>query len=834
MSNLPNALLLPRALMRLGYRRHVWALCLAVAVLGLGLLFGTRLQVETDVMSLLPRHDPAVQLFRQVLEEFETLDTLVVAVPVGGEERLDLALATADALAAEIAASPHVERVMVQLEDPLKLAEVALRHAVLFLDERGLAGLERQLGADGIEARAADIRAAIESPHGILGKELALRDPLGFLPMLLGQMAKAPASLKVDYSSGYYLAGDHSLVLVLAKPRGAAQDVAFDEQLFRDLEPRIAAARAQVAAEHEVAADEVPEAWLGGGHRIAIEDARLIRSDIVLNSVTSVLGVMLLFFFAFRRLAAAQYAFLPLAVGLALTFLFTAVAVGRLNSATAGFAALLAGLGIDYTIVMYERYLEVRRQGLDIEAATAEVARSVGPAVVVAAMTTVGTFYAFLVTDFTGLREFGLLTGTGIMLMAVAAFVLLPALVRVFDSGRDEAVPSRWLHLAPHLETARRHRGAVAAAVAVAVVAAALALPRLRFDDDMRNLRSPSNAGIKLQEQIAAAFGASFNAMMIRVEAPDEAAALERVRQLAGGLDELVARDAVSSYESLANLTPPLAAQRRALAWLDAHRELTDPARVRRELTAALGRAGLRAEAFAPGLEILDETLRPAGPATLEIWRGTPLDEVIARSLRVAEGRAVTVVNVFAPPGKWKREAPPELEALVASVPGAALTGVNVISERLREMVRRDATVAVALGLVFVVLILVGRLRSLRDTLICLIPVALAVLWTLGLMAALEMSLNPLNVFMVLMIIGIGSDYGIYMVHRLRERHDLEQVAETARSVVLAALTTIVGFGSLVTTHYPGLQSMGWMVVMGVAFSCVSAVFVVPLLAERR
>ena len=79
---------------------------------------------------------------------------------------------------------------------------------------------------------------------------------------------------------------------------------------------------------------------------------------------------------------------------------------------------------------MYERYLEVRRSGLDLEAATSEVARSVGPAVVIAAMTTVGTFYAFFVTDFSGLQEFGLLTGIGIMLMAIAAFILLPALVR--------------------------------------------------------------------------------------------------------------------------------------------------------------------------------------------------------------------------------------------------------------------------------------------------------------------------------------------------------------------------------------------------------------------
>jgi predicted RND superfamily exporter protein len=825
---------LPRALMALGFRRHVLVLCGSLAILALGVLFGTRLKLETDVMSLLPRNDPAVHLFRQVLEEFGTLDTLVVAIPVGGEERLELALATADALGKELAASPHITRVSVQLDDPVKLAETALRHAVLFLDEGGLAELEHLLAPAGLAARAADIRAAIEAPHGILGKELALRDPLGFLPMLLGQVSRAPASLKVDYSSGYYLSADHSLVVVLAKPRGAAQDVSFDEALFADLDLRIAAARQRVAEQHEVAAGEVPEVWLGGGHRIAIEDAHLIRSDIITNSVTSVLGVMLLFFLAYRRIAAAQYAFLPLAVGMALTFLFTALAVGKLNSATAGFAALLVGLGIDFTIVLYGRYLEARGAGLPLREATDDVARTTGPAVLMAAMTTVGTFYALILTHFSGLREFGLLTGTGIMLMAFAAFVLLPALVRLFDTGREPPPPSRWLQLAPPMHAVLRHRRAVIIAFAVGSLAAAAMLPGLRFDDDMRNLRSPSNQGVRVHEKVAAAFGASFNAMMIRVEGPDEATTLARVRTLAVGLDSLVERGVLSSYESLANLTPPQPAQARALAWVAAHHDLTDPQRVKGALAAELTRAGLVASAFAPGLQILDQTLRPNGPATLEIWRGTPLEEVIQRSLRVEPGRAVTVVNVYPPPGQWRREAPPDLEALVASVPGTALTGVNVISQRLRQTVRSDAFVAVTLGLVFVVALLLLRLRKFGHALLCLLPVAIAVLWTLGLMAALGMTLNLLNVFMVLMIIGIGSDYGIYMLHRMRESHTVEALAETGRSVLLAALTTIVGFGTLVTTHYPGLQSMGWMTVMGVAFSCLSAIFLLPLVTGKR
>jgi len=113
------------------------------------------------------------------------------------------------------------------------------------------------------------------------------------------------------------------------------------------------------------------------------------------------------------------------------------------------------------------------------------------------------------------------------------------------------------------------------------------------------------------------------------------------------------------------------------------------------------------------------------------------------------------------------------------------------------------------------------------------LPVGTGVLWALGVMAVVGYPLNLLNVFVITMVIGVGSDYAIYIIHRVREGSSTEQLAQTARAVVLSALTTIVGFGTLITTHYPGLQSMGWMASLGVLFACFTAVVLVPLVVGR-
>lgn len=820
------------ALVRLGHRRPYLAVALGLAVVALGVVLGLRITFETDVMSLVPRHDPVVEGFTRTFEEFGSMDTLLAAVPVAGEGELDRALMLVDLLAEEFAASPHLSQVESRLEDPTRLAEAVLHHAVLFLDEEGLAKLAERLTPEGLAARAADIRATVESPLSFLGKEFLIRDPLGLLPLLLGRVSRTPVALKVDFSSGYYLAADHSMVLLLAKPTRPAQDIAFDTLLFADLEERIARARRHLSEELGVPLAEIPEVQLGGGHRIGLEDANLIRSDIVTNSVTSIMGVMLLFFLAYRRFAAAHFAFLPLAVGLALSFIFVALALGRLNSATSSFSALLVGLGIDFTIVMYGRYLEARHRGLPLGDALEEMGRHSGPAVLLGAVTSVGTFYAFLVTRFTGLRELGLLTGTGIVLMAISAFLLLPALVTIFDRNRRPPALSRWLHVAPLLRWCALHRRTVLGVAAVLTVVALAVVGRVQFDDDVRNLRSPDNRGVIVQQAVAEAFGISFNAMMVRIEADSEAEALARVQELARGLQDLVQEGVISGFESLANLFPPAEAQATTRAWLAAHRELTDPARVRAELSSAMARLGLQPEAFAPGLALLDEVLRPAEEVGLEVWRGTSVEQLVERSLLHKDGRVVTVVNVFSPPGKWRREPPPALQALVGTIDGAMLTGVNVVSHRLRGIVWRDAGLACLLGLVVVFLMLVWEMKRVGDAVLGLLPVLLSVLWTVAGMAVLGLPLNFLNVFVITMIIGIGVDYAIHMIHRLREGGGVERVAETARAVVFAALTTVVGFGSLVTTHYPGLRSIGAMTSAGVMLACLVAVAVLPLLVR--
>jgi len=546
-----------------------------------------------------------------------------------------------------------------------------------------------------------------------------------------------------------------------------------------------------------------------------------------------VAGVVLLFLLAFRRLATAPLALVPLGVGLALTLGFAALVLGALNSATSGFSALLVGLGIDFTIASYSQYVEARAAGRSTAAALGEVPTGVGPAIVLGALTTVGTFYAFLATRFTGLRQFGLLTGTGIVFMMVGALLVLPALIVFAERRAAPPRPPTWLDPAPLLEWAAAHERAVLIGAGALTAAAFVALSSLRFDEDPRNLRSPSKRGLVVQDRITAVFGQSFRNLTVRIDADDVPTVLERAQTLVVGLRSLAETGTIASVESIASLVPPRAEQERVLAWVTVHRALADTGRVAGVLRARLAAHGLAPSAFNPGLAALSEALRPTQPVSVEMWRGTPVQELVERSLRTSPHGAATAVTVMTRPGDWRRETPPKLEALVRSVPGAKLTGINLVARRLRVMGWQDAALAGGLGLVLVCTLLAWRFRRFVYVLTCLVPVVAGVVWALALMAVAGAPLNLLNVFVITMIIGISSDYAIYILQRRLEGAAMAELAQTARAVVLAALTTVVGFGTLITTHYPGLRSMGWMAASGVISAALAAVVVEPVVARR-
>lgn len=135
---------------------------------------------------------------------------------------------------------------------------------------------------------------------------------------------------------------------------------------------------------------------------------------------------------------------------------------------------------------------------------------------------------------------------------------------------------------------------------------------------------------------------------------------------------------------------------------------------------------------------------------------------------------------------------------------------------------------------VAITLLLIVLLRSFADTLLVLIPLALAILLTLAGMVLLRVPFNFANVIALPLILGVGVDYGVYLVQHGRARKGNLLHTGTARAVLFGALITVANFGNLMLARHPGMASMGLLLTLGLTMTLLCALVLLPSLLARR
>ena len=134
-------------------------------------------------------------------------------------------------------------------------------------------------------------------------------------------------------------------------------------------------------------------------------------------------------------------------------------------------------------------------------------------------------------------------------------------------------------------------------------------------------------------------------------------------------------------------------------------------------------------------------------------------------------------------------------------------------------------------ALVVITALLLFDFRSIRYTLLALLPLGVGLAQTFGLLGLLGVPLNPANMIALPILLGIGVDEGVHIVHDFldqRGRYGMSQ--STAVAVVVDSLTTIVGFGSLMIASHQGLQSLGRVLTIGVTCCLFTSMVMLPAL----
>jgi len=602
------------------------------------------------------------------------------------------------------------------------------------------------------------------------------------------------------------------------------------------------------------------------------DEQRTVIRGMWVSLPVSVVLVALLLRRALRSWALMNASLVTLAVGLCLTVGFTTLAIGRLNLISIAFGVLYIGLGADFAIHLALHIRARRAEGFAPAEALHGAVRDVAGSLWFCAITTMVGFFAFLPTPFVGVSELGLIAGAGMIISLVTTLVMFPALMTILPSRwrRPPAPrPSGWLLWLLHAP--ERHRWGVLSVAAGLLIAGSSLTPKVRFDPDPLNLRDPDSESVATVRELRRLHASDH--WSVSAVAPD--------RQAAEGLrDRLAAQPLVDKAVWIGSFVPDCQDEKLALiedlAFLmgptltpPAATQAATPAQTFTNLSALVG--ALDEAADDPGTDAatarasrdlrgaLSEWLTQAraDPASAArrldaAWMGSfPL---LIAQLREALGAGRVSVESLpeAIRDRWvgldgahRVQAFPRAD--LASVPAmrafvAAIREVapDAVGPPISHLESGDAVVlafreALTLAAAAVVIVLLIAFRSVLTTLEALAPFALAAVVTVGSMVVLDVPFNFANVIALPLLLGVGIDSGIHLVHRSKAgTHDRLLESATARGVLYSALTTIAGFGSLGFSPHPGAASMGVVLTIGMTATLVSTLVALPALLTFR
>jgi hopanoid biosynthesis associated RND transporter like protein HpnN len=711
---------------------------------------------------------------------------------------------------------------------------------------------------------------------------VSLDDPTRYRNPWLGMVPQSQVS-RTDASPQelltrpqYFLSGDGQLAFLLVRPVAKKDEFLGSHESVKALRTLVDEIRSEVAD---------VKIGLTGLPVLETDEMLASQNDTKVGFWMALAGVLLLYLLVFRTLRSPLLSVSTLIVGTTWALGWMTLTVGHLNLLSATFAVMLIGMG-DYGILWVTRYQQERGLGQGVLESLLATATGIGPSTLTVSVTTGLGFFAAMLADFKAVAELGWIAGCGVLFCALACCTFLPALILVVDGRKEKtrdpnllplpsergcfATPRVWL---PRL--ASRPRWVLVSGLTLLVLVAMWTC-RVRYDHNLLNLQADSLESVRWERTlIAHTAGASWHALSytdsrekaLELKARfEKLATVERVVEIASLVpsDQEQKLPILSDIHQRLALLPPrhtslnLVPSSPELLLGELHR-LADSAL--HHGAESPGNARLL-NSLATELDWLANQLatmpKPTIQERLHLFEGRVLADLCEdlHKLRdVSSAKPIHLVDLpgslreryVSPNGRWLlrvfgKESLWEyqpLSAFVASVqtvdPGATGKPFTTL-EGLRAM-KHGFQWAGVYSLLAIVLVLFLDFRSPSAVLLVLAPLVAGVLLALGVMGLCGFTLNPANMIALPLIVGVGVNYGVHVIHDFLARKRGSSYLlrrSTGIGILVVGLTAVMGFGTLMLSSHRGLRGLGCILALAVSGSMLMALVFLPAFLNLR
>ncbi len=746
----------------------VIAVLMTIVSLGVSGLF---LKTKTGRIDLISESNPASKRFLQFLEDFGSPDDLVLLVQGGDSSDRKEA----------------VDDLAQKLKENISLVEsVFYQIPIDFFKDYGLQYLDL---------------TALEKIDSYL------KDPQKNKDKLFENSFQTSALSKTE---GYLSSKSEQIYFMFVKPTQKTNDFKFIKGFLEEIQSQI-----------DLIEKDYPSIQIQttGVPPIIYEEMVTTTQDVKKASVLSFLGIALLFMLAFQAFRKPLMVVTVMFMGIAYTFCFATFAVGSLNLMSIVFASMLLGSGNDFGVHILMRYREERLSGHSCKVAIETVVAQTGQGIISGAIATALVFYTLMFSNFKGFAEFGLISGTGVLICCAAMLIVIPAFLVLWEkSGRGTAyydkkiLKARHQLTLPHVAKLLHYPKSVIAGCLILTGFFFYTGSQVQFNGSLLDIQakgSKSFANEKLMMQ-----DSPLSPRFAAVLAKD----FSELKQKSEALKNL---PIVSHVESAQDFLPKMTEEKKKrLGSIQKKVDKIDLEIKKRNLNR--GRLSSSQKELVEGLTRLSQ-MKIVDPLQVEDLPKELKNRYVGKN-------GEYLIYAFPKKSVWSDESLTRFTEQVARVDEFA-TGTPFLVQEVTRLMKNGYKRSGWIAFLVVTCLLLIDFRRIVPTLLALTPLVMGVIWMFGLMGVLGVQFNPANLIAVPLILGIAIDNGVHLVHRFYEKkaHRLDQIMKsTIKAVYLNSITTIVCFGSLILASHRGISSLGLVLVLGVLTCLITSITFLP------
>ena len=806
------------------------------------------LRTGTDLTDLFGNRDPQWRAASQIGKELGYGNQLFVLLdaPAGGTDVTGQMEEMADRLTTDMQASGLFldARCGLQDEELLNLVRFFTWNFPSFARPDQTEDLKRRLDPQQIHQTVRRAATELVTPFSSLGTNYFVADPLGLMQVEVGSSRGFSqfANFDLNWGSGNrFFSKDHKALLIIAEPRQSAMDYKFAEQVMRWAREHIQS----MTAEPDVR-DSGVLAIPAGAYVYAEQEHQLIETNIRRISLISIVGNLLLCLLIYPRIPLLLLSLLPASLGIMWTTGVASFYPGEVNLISLSFIAILAGLGDDQVVHFFNRVPQEWAKGGTLNDAVLRTFETTGLSVVLCIVTAATATASLATASFKGLAEFGFILTVGMFMMMLHTLLTVPALMRLWwRISKPRAQQTITFRLLPwvarkSVDFVGRHARLVVGLGFGIFLLSLLFVPAIRLEKHFE-IAGADNPAVAAQNLLSARFGieGSPNVLLI---AGGEQEVLGRAEELTAGLEAYRHRAVIKSLFSPTILLPSARTQSERASSLAG----VNLAASARALEESLRENGFRTEPLQPFIDRLRKLGQGLGrggdPITLETAAKILPPGLLDNSIRkTGDGSYVAAITFYGTDPdavevvpesvieSWRKQFGPFVEF-----------SFDKMNRDLQRQVLHDSSRALVWTAAGILLVVYLCFRNLRVSLIVLIPIVFGVVTTFGLLLLVRHRFSFMSITAIPLIIGIGIDNGIHLVRRYleTERNEILVIAKASGAALIQSnLTTIVGFGALMTSSFAPLVELGLVTSLGVALALGGGLLLIPaviLLGERR